>query len=239
MGLLSRVRDGLRRTAQQLIGRFDEIATRADAPERRSLPVDAETAEALEELLIGADVGVAAAERIVTAVRGRARRGESLRDLVKDELRAIVGGAADDGAAPPGLRPWCCGRRQRHGQDDDRRQAGQSLQVAGTRSAGVRGRHVPRGGRRAARRSGRPRVGVDVIRAKDGSDPAAVVFDALAAGQGAGTFADHRRYGRAPAHPREPDAGTAEDPPDRRRARSTARRTRSCSCSTPRSGRTA
>ena len=39
-----------------------------------------ETAEALEELLIGADVGVAAADRIVTAVKARVRRGESRSD---------------------------------------------------------------------------------------------------------------------------------------------------------------
>jgi len=99
MGLLSRVREGLRRTAQQLVGRFDDIARRADTPDRRGVPVDAETAEALEELLISADVGVAAAGRIVSGVTARARRGESLRDLVKDELRAMVSDS-NTGPAP-------------------------------------------------------------------------------------------------------------------------------------------
>jgi len=98
MGVFGRVREGLRRTAQQLFGRFDEIARRADAPERRTGKVDAETAGALEELLITADVGVAAADRIVSAVQARARHGESLRELVKDELLAILDGT---GAAPP------------------------------------------------------------------------------------------------------------------------------------------
>ena len=47
-------------------------------------------------MLLSADIGVAATERIVTAVRGRARQGESLRDLVKREIRQVF-----DGAAPP------------------------------------------------------------------------------------------------------------------------------------------
>src|SRR5512137_1227935 len=100
MGLFGRVREGLRRTAQQLVGRFDEIARRADAPERRTARVDAETAGALEELLITADVGVAAAERIVSAVQARVRHGESLRDLVKAELLAILEGT---GAPEPSV----------------------------------------------------------------------------------------------------------------------------------------
>src|SRR5512137_2792519 len=98
MGLFGRVREGLRRTAQQLFGRFDEIAQRADAPERRTTQVDAETAGALEELLITADVGVAAADRIVSAVQARVRHGESLRELVKEELLAVFDGT---GAASP------------------------------------------------------------------------------------------------------------------------------------------
>ena len=87
MGFLDRLREGLSRTKQQIVGRFDEIVRRADAGDAREIDVD--TAEALEELLISADVGVAATGQIITAVRARARRGESLRDLVKDEIRGI------------------------------------------------------------------------------------------------------------------------------------------------------
>jgi len=185
MGLFSRVREGLRRTAQQLRGRFDEIASRADTADRRSAPIDAETADALEELLIGADVGVAAADRIVSAVKGRARHGEALRDLVKDELLAILSGPA----APPrktgsptvilmvgvngtgktttvaklsnlykqqGADPLVCAA------DTFRAAAVEQLEIWATRA------------------------GVDVIRARDGADPASVVFDALAAGKARG-----------------------------------------------------
>src|SRR3712207_8765651 len=71
---------------------------------QRTRPVDVDTIEALEELLISADVGLAATERIITNVRDRARRGESLRDLVKDEIRKIFDdvspAAAANGHAP-------------------------------------------------------------------------------------------------------------------------------------------
>ena len=185
MGVLSRVRDGLRRTAQQLIGRFDEIASRADEPERRRAPVDAETAEALEELLISADVGVAAAERIVTAVRARARHSESLRDLVKEELRAILTGA--DGTPPMTGAPTVVLMVGVNGTGKTTtvaklanlyKQQGQDPLVCAAdtfRAAAVEQLEIWAG-----------RVGVDVIRAKEGSDPAAVVFDALAAGKARG-----------------------------------------------------
>ena len=44
MGVLGRIRESLSRTKQQIVGRFDEIVRRADETERRSRPVDVETA---------------------------------------------------------------------------------------------------------------------------------------------------------------------------------------------------
>lgn len=186
MGLLSRVREGLRRTAQQLIGRFEEISQRADTADRRTRPIDAETADALEEVLIGADVGVAAAERIVSGVRARARRGESLRDLVKDELRAILNGASGSASAVTGsptvvLMVGVNGtgktttvaklanlyKSQGH---DPLVCAADTFRAAAVEQLDIWAR----------------RVGVDVIRAREGSDPAAVVFDAMAAGKSRG-----------------------------------------------------
>src|SRR5688500_6212476 len=89
MGFFDRLRDGLSRTTQQIVDRFDDIVQRADKPGAEATAIDVDTIEALEELLLSADIGVAAAERIVTAVRDRARRGESLRALVKAEIRDI------------------------------------------------------------------------------------------------------------------------------------------------------
>ena len=96
MGFFDRLRDGLSRTKQQIVNRFEEIVQQADQPEQRTRPIDVDTIEALEELLVGADVGIGATERIVTAVKNRARRGESLRDLVKDEIRQVF-----DSVDPP------------------------------------------------------------------------------------------------------------------------------------------
>src|SRR5580765_7476255 len=89
MGFLGRIKDSLARTKQQIVERFDEIVGYADSTEQRSRPVDVETLDALEELLISADIGVAATDRIISAVKTRSRNGTSLRDLVKQEIRAV------------------------------------------------------------------------------------------------------------------------------------------------------
>ena len=185
MGLLSRVREGLRRTAQQIRGRFDEIARRADAADRRAAPIDAETADALEELLIGADVGVAAAERIVSAVKSRARHGESLRDLVKAEVLAILSGPADlartTGAPTVILMVGVNGTGKTTTvaklSNLFKQQGGDPLVCAADtfRAAAVEQLEI-----------WAKRAGVDVIRAREGADPASVVFDALAAGKARG-----------------------------------------------------
>jgi len=75
MSFLGRIREGLSRTTRQIVERFDELARIVDAPDQRSRAIDVETLDALEELLITADVGVAASERIVEAVRKRAPGG--------------------------------------------------------------------------------------------------------------------------------------------------------------------
>ncbi len=80
MGLFDKLKQGLARTAQQFTQRFEALVERADAPEQRTRAVDVDTLEALEELLIMADVGVAATDEIVEAVRdARAPRREPAR----------------------------------------------------------------------------------------------------------------------------------------------------------------
>ena len=74
MGFFDRLVQGLSRTKQQLVERFDEIVQKADSQPDRTRPIDVDTVEALEELLISADVGIAATEQIVAAVRDRARQ---------------------------------------------------------------------------------------------------------------------------------------------------------------------
>jgi fused signal recognition particle receptor len=185
MGFFDKIKASLTRTKEQFVERFDEIVGRADAPAARTRPVDVETLDALEEALISADVGVAASDEIVSAVRKKRTRGESLRDLVKGEILTILRGA--DGPAPNGKKPHVTlivgvngtGKTTTVGKlarlikdsgktplicaaDTFRAAAVEQLQVWATRA------------------------GVDFIRAQGGADPAAVVYDAIAAGKARG-----------------------------------------------------
>ena len=185
MGFLDRLREGLSRTKQQIVSRFDEIVEQADAGEQRTRPVDVDTIEALEELLVSADVGIAATERIVTAVRTRARRGESLRDLVKDEIRKIFD--AVEQPVPNGHHPQVTlivgvngtGKTTTVGKLANllKLSGGQPLVCAADtfRAAAVEQLEI-----------WAKRANVDIVRAKDGSDPAAVVFDAIQSGKARG-----------------------------------------------------
>jgi len=185
MGVFGRLRDSLSRTKQQIVDRFDEIVRRADAPERRSHTLDVETVEALEELLISADVGVAATDRIIDAVKNRRRGSESLRDLVREEIRAIFN--AVDRPAPNGSSPHVTlivgvngtGKTTTVGKLANvfKKDGRQPLICAADtfRAAAVEQLEI-----------WAARAGVEMIRAKDGSDPAAVVFDAVSSAKAKG-----------------------------------------------------
>jgi fused signal recognition particle receptor len=192
MGFLDRLRDGLTRTKQQIVDRFDEIVERADArgPEAREIDVD--TVEALEELLISADVGIAATEQIVTAVRSRARRGESLRDLVKTEIREIFD-AADGGAGAQGLAS--SNGHSPHvtlivgvngtGKTTTIGKLANLLKASGKQPL-VCAADTFRAAAVEQLAIWAERAHVDIVRAKEGSDPAAVVFDAIQSGKAKG-----------------------------------------------------
>jgi fused signal recognition particle receptor len=182
VGFFDKIKQSLTKTKQQFVERLEEAVRRADEPERRSRPVDVETIDALEEALISADVGVAATEQIVQVVRARSNRGGSLRDLVKEEIRRILRDA--NTAAANGHRPrvvlivgvngtgktTTVGKLARLIKD-----SGKSPLICAAdtfRAAAVEQLEVWAN-----------RAGVDIIRARPGADPAAVVFDAIAAGK--------------------------------------------------------
>ncbi|HVL65675.1 MAG TPA: signal recognition particle-docking protein FtsY [Vicinamibacterales bacterium] len=185
MGFFDRIRQSLTRTKEQFVERFEEVVRRADEPEKRSRPVDVETIDALEEALISADIGVAAADQIVQAVKAKRRRGESLRELVKEEIRGIL--RAADAPAGNGHRPHVVmivgvngtGKTTTVGKLarllKDRGQSPMICAADTFRAAAVEQLEV-----------WATRAGVDFIRARAGTDPAAVVFDALVAGKARG-----------------------------------------------------
>ena len=185
MSFFGRIRDSLSRTKQEIVERFDEIIRQADEPEHRSRPVDVETLDALEDLLISADIGIAATDRIIAAVKAKQTRTSSLRDLVKDEIRAVF--AAVDRPVAAATHPMVIlivgvngtGKTTTVGKlanllknegkhplicaaDTFRAAAVEQLEIWATRA------------------------GVDIVRAREGADPAAVVFDAISSGKARG-----------------------------------------------------
>jgi fused signal recognition particle receptor len=144
-----------------------------------------ETVEALEELLISADIGVSATDRIIAAVRQRPLGEVGLRDLVKHEIRAIFDGVdlpivvtsvpkvtlivGVNGTGKTTTVGKLANRLRNNGQrplicaaDTFRAAAVEQLEIWATRA------------------------GVDIVRAREGGDPAAVVFDAISSAKARG-----------------------------------------------------
>jgi fused signal recognition particle receptor len=189
MGFLGRFRESLSRTKQQLVERFEDVVKQADAPDRRSRPLDVDTVDALEEILISADVGVAAAERIIESVKARARGGDSLRDVVKQEIRAIfaqaeaAGASVHGGAQPP--RVVLIVGVNGTGKTTTVGKLANLLKVAGARPL-VCAADTFRAAAVEQLEIWANRAGVDIVRAREGADPAAVVYDAIASGKARG-----------------------------------------------------
>jgi fused signal recognition particle receptor len=192
MGLFDKLKQGLQKTSQQLkdrLDRLDEMVGLAgpSAASSGAREVDVETAEQLEELLLMADVGVAASNEIVEAVRRRQRRGESLRQLVKDEMLRILeqsafasgsSNATADRSHPIRVilvvgvngvgKTTTIGKLANQMREDGKKPL---ICAADTfRAAAVDQLQI-----------WADRAGVDIVRAKENSDPAAVVFDAVTA----------------------------------------------------------
>ena len=185
MGIFGKIREGLSKTTQQIVQRFDQLVTQTETPERKGRPIDVETIEALEELLIMADVGVAATARIIDAVKNQPVSGKNLRDAVKDEIRAIFGAVpalSANGAVPHVVLVVGVNGT---GKTTTVGKLAQLLKASGKtplvcaadtfRAAAVEQLEIWAG-----------RAGVDLIRAKEGADPAAVVYDAIASGKAKG-----------------------------------------------------
>jgi fused signal recognition particle receptor len=196
MGLFDKLKQGLQKTSQQLkdrLDRLDEMVGLAPAAEPRAREIDVDTADALEELLLMADVGVAASGEIVEAVRKRQRRGESLRQLVKEEMLRILErsaeAATEHASASASARDGAPARQPRVILVVGVNGVGKTTTIGKLanqmRSEGKKPLICAADTFRAAAvdqlQIWADRAGVDIVRAKEGSDPAAVVFDAMTA----------------------------------------------------------
>ncbi len=184
MRLLDRLRESLARTSRQFAVRFDEIVRQVDAPDRRGRPVDVDSVEALEELLISADIGVAAASRILDSVR-RPSNGEGLRELVKREILDIFDHTSR--VTVEAQRPHIIVMVGVNGTGKTTT-AGKLASLY--RKAGDRPLICAADTFRAAAveqiEIWAARAGVDIVRAHAGADPASVVFDAIKSAQARG-----------------------------------------------------
>ena len=183
MGLFDKLKQGLQKTSQQLkerLDKLDEMVGLAPVSEARAREIEVETADALEEILLMADVGVAASGEIVEAVRKRQKRGEGLRDLVKQEILRLL----ESSGAPPAItsKPHVMlivgvngvGKTTTIGK------LANQLRIEG-RTPLICAADTFRAAAVDQLQIWADRAGVDIIRAKDGSDPAAVVHDAMTA----------------------------------------------------------
>ena len=199
MTTLERLRDGLRRTAEHWVSRFE---TRLPAAGGRA-QVDDATLDTVEELLIEADVGVQAAGRIVEGIRsGRSgnRGGVGMRERVKAEIRRLM-------AAPAVVVTQGAAGGTPAGPDGDTAAgAPRVVLVVGVNGTG-KTTTVGKLAHRCRTEGAIPlicaadtfraaavdqveawagRASVDIVRAGANADPASVVFDAITAARARG-----------------------------------------------------
>ena len=204
---LARLRAGLRRTASAWASRFEALVgtnrATAGVPGSPARMV-AETLDTLEELLIEADIGVRAAERVVSRIRegdGGVHDGMEVRERVKCEIRRIL--ARADGGREGG------GPAHEEGRERNAEAATRGPRVVlvvgvnGTGKTTTVGKLAHRFRAEGASplicaadtfraaaveqvSAWAERAAVDVVRAGANADPAAVVFDAIQAGRARG-----------------------------------------------------
>ena len=177
-GMFRRLRERLGRTREALSGGMDRLF-------RGRKVVDAELLEELEELLITADLGVETSLFLIQALEEKLRRREladveKLKAALKAEMVSLL-------ASPPAperrARPWVAlvvgingvGKTTTIAKlaHQERQQGRTPILVAADtfRAAAVEQLEI-----------WGERVGAAVVKQKTGADPAAVVFDGLAAG---------------------------------------------------------
>ncbi|MDE0027877.1 MAG: signal recognition particle-docking protein FtsY [Deltaproteobacteria bacterium] len=176
-GLFSRLSQGLSRTREVLAGRLERVLTGTNPSE--------EDWEALEEVLLGADFGVRATQRLLDSVRGpsRARDGAAA-ELLQQEITTLLKERPGIGSGRYAVKPWVVmvvgvngvGKTTTIGKLAYRlRRDGNKvlLAAADTFRAGAIEQLEIWG----------ERVGAEVIKHGPGQDPSGVVFDAAQAAQ--------------------------------------------------------
>ncbi len=178
-GFFERLKRGLSKTSESLVGRIDALLL-------GKKKIDADTLEELEEILITADLGVPATVDLIRTLEQKLKRnelqdGEMLKKTLKEELTVRLSHehqALDTSRTTPFVilvigvngvgKTTTIGKLACKFRAEGKSvilAAGDTFRAAASEQLVIWGE----------------RVGVDVIRGKDGSDPSAVVFDACKA----------------------------------------------------------
>ena len=178
-GFLERLKRGLSKTSESLVGRIDALLL-------GNKKIDADTLDELEEILITADLGVPATVDLIRTLEQRLKRNElqdgaMLRKALKEELVTRLSHerqALDTSRNSPFVilvigvngvgKTTTIGKLACKFRAEGKSiilAAGDTFRAAASEQLVIWGQ----------------RVGVDVIRGKDGSDPSAVIFDACKA----------------------------------------------------------
>ena len=177
MAFFEKLKNGLSKTKQSVMGRVDSVL-------RNFVSIDDDLMDELEEILITSDMGMDTVESVMDALReaikdNRAKDPADIRALLKDLLRAEIGdGAPLDLSTKPSVVLVIgvngVGKTTTIGKLAARLRAeGKSVILAAAdtfRAAAIDQLAV-----------WAERADVPLIRQSEGSDPAAVVFDAAAA----------------------------------------------------------
>ena len=177
--LFERLKRGLSRTSESLVGRIDALLLGRKK-------IDADTLEELEEILITADLGVPATVDLIRTLEQKLKRnelqdGEALKKALKEELTTRLSHerqALDTSRHTPFVilvigvngvgKTTTIGKLACKFRAEGKSvilAAGDTFRAAASEQLVIWGK----------------RVGVDVIRGKEGGDPSAVVFDACKA----------------------------------------------------------
>ncbi|MBR7111475.1 MAG: signal recognition particle-docking protein FtsY [Clostridia bacterium] len=175
MGFLTKLKEGLAKTKNAIFGKIDAML-------KHFVRVDEDLLEELEELLITADVGVGATEEILDRLREEIKDGRLKEpEDIKTSLRSILSDMIGEGAplkldTTPSVVLIIgvngAGKTTSIGKISNRlKRAGKKVVVAAAdtfRAAAIDQLAV-----------WCDRAGVDIVKQHEGSDPAAVVYDAI------------------------------------------------------------
>ncbi len=182
MGLFSKIKEGLKKTRKAVMGQIDSML-------KSFTKIDEELFEELEELLVMGDVGVPTAEKICDELRVRVKKNgitdpSEINGLLQEIITEMLSGGEElDISTSPSIilvigvngvgKTTTIGKLAKQLSNQGKRVI---LAAADTfRAAAIDQLDI-----------WAQRAGCEIIKNKEGSDPAAVIFDAIAAAKARG-----------------------------------------------------